>query len=135
MKKEHMGEVNDISLKLIYKADILAGLSVFLREMAEDDFEAYSDTWKKILGTAFQLNEMADSISTLTDKLEEIVHLEAEAWCRDSLHFHCFQPCFQRSFPLPVLPQLCVLIYFWLLVLVCRQSYHYHVNVAHGVHI
>ena len=79
MKKEHMGQVNDISLKLIYKADILAGLSVFLREMAEDDFEAYSDTWKKILGTAFQLNEMADSISTLTDKLEEIVHLEADA--------------------------------------------------------
>ena len=55
--------------------------------------------------------------------------------CRDSLRFHCFQPCFQRSFPLPVLPQLCVLIFFWLLVLVCGQSYHYHAYVARGVHM
>ncbi len=79
MKREHMGQVNDISLKLIYKSEILAGLSVFLREMVEDEFEAHSDIWKMLLGTAFQLDEMAESISTLTDKLEEIVHLESEA--------------------------------------------------------
>ena len=79
MKGKHMDEVNEISLKLIYKSEILAGISVFLREMAENDFEAYSDTWKKLLGTGYQLQEMADSISTLTDDLEEIVHLEGEA--------------------------------------------------------
>ena len=55
--------------------------------------------------------------------------------CRDSLRFHCFQPSFLWSFSLPVLPQLCVLIFFWLLVLVCRQSYHYHAHLAHCVHI
>ncbi len=55
--------------------------------------------------------------------------------CRYSLRFHCFQPCFQRSFPLPVLLQCRVCIFFWLLVLVCRQSYHYHAHVARGVHI
>jgi len=55
--------------------------------------------------------------------------------CRDSLRFHCFQPSFLWSFSFPVLPQLCVLIFFRLLVLVCRQSYHYHAHLAHGVHI
>jgi len=55
--------------------------------------------------------------------------------CRDSLRFHCFQPSFLRSFPLPALLQCRVYIFFWLLGLVCGQSYHYHAHLAHGVHI
>ena len=55
--------------------------------------------------------------------------------CRDSLHFHHFCPSFLWSFSLPVLPQCRVCIFFWLLEPVCRQSYHYHVHLAHGVHI
>ena len=56
-------------------------------------------------------------------------------WCRFSLRFHCFQPSFLRSPSLPALLQLCVYIFFRLLVPVCRQSCHYHAHVAHGVHI
>ena len=55
--------------------------------------------------------------------------------CRFSLHFHHFCPSFLWSFSLPVLLQCRVCIFFWLLVLVCGQSYHYHAHVARGVHI